>query len=482
MSAPARLAAPRTASPYKGLDHYGEEDAPFFFGRETECDLIVANILAARLTLLYGRSGVGKSSLLHAGVVPSLRETPDLAVVIFRSWAGDPAAGLAAAIGAVAGFEPPAGEHPLADAIALCTERLGCDLAIILDQFEEYFVYHPEPDGEGTFETEFPRAVNQREFSVSFLVSIREDALARLDRFKGRIPSLFGNYLRMDRLDRSEGREAIVQPLREYGRRSGHGERFDIEPALVETVLDQVRVGNVSLAETGAGVVERAGARESRIEAPYLQLVLTRLWDEEDAAGSHVLRQVTFKRLGGAERIVPEHLDAAMAALSRDERNLAARVFRFLVTPSGTKIAHRAADLAEYAEAPKEKVRSLLERLSGQQARILRGTGDGYEIYHDVLAAPILDWRSRHLEAAGARRRNRLIIASLVSFVIVVILAVVIGLAGSNAENATAVGIGVFFSLVVYGALFYGLFRSGVWWGRKHPVPRPRWRRSGLGS
>ena len=81
MSAPALPATGRTGSPYKGLDHYEEQDAPFFFGREVECDLVVANLLAARLTLLYGQSGVGKSSLLHAGVVPRLRETPDLAVV-----------------------------------------------------------------------------------------------------------------------------------------------------------------------------------------------------------------------------------------------------------------------------------------------------------------------------------------------------------------------------------------------------------------
>src|SRR5215813_15205529 len=91
--------------PYKGLDHYEERDAPLFFGREVERDLVVSNLLAARLTLLYGQSGVGKSSLLYAGVVPRLREVPDLAVVTFRSWGGDPVAGLSAAIRAAGGME-----------------------------------------------------------------------------------------------------------------------------------------------------------------------------------------------------------------------------------------------------------------------------------------------------------------------------------------------------------------------------------------
>ena len=60
-------------SPYRGLRPYTEADAAFFFGREAEGENVAANLLSARLTLLYGPSGVGKSSVLLAGVVSSLR-------------------------------------------------------------------------------------------------------------------------------------------------------------------------------------------------------------------------------------------------------------------------------------------------------------------------------------------------------------------------------------------------------------------------
>ena len=53
---------------------YFVDDAPFFFGREAEQEIIIANLMASRLTLLYGASGVGKSSVLHAGVVHHLRQ------------------------------------------------------------------------------------------------------------------------------------------------------------------------------------------------------------------------------------------------------------------------------------------------------------------------------------------------------------------------------------------------------------------------
>ncbi len=47
------------ASPYRGLAAFREEDAPFFFGREAEREIITANLMAWRLTLLYGPSSSG---------------------------------------------------------------------------------------------------------------------------------------------------------------------------------------------------------------------------------------------------------------------------------------------------------------------------------------------------------------------------------------------------------------------------------------
>ena len=57
-----------TDGPYVGLDCFHEEDAALFFGREAERTRIIGNLRASRLTLLHAESGVGKSSLLRAGV------------------------------------------------------------------------------------------------------------------------------------------------------------------------------------------------------------------------------------------------------------------------------------------------------------------------------------------------------------------------------------------------------------------------------
>ena len=54
---------------------------------------------------------------------------------------------------------------------------------------------------------------------MNVLIALREDALAGLDRFKGRVPHLFENYLRLKHLDRTAAREAIEQPVAEWNRR-----------------------------------------------------------------------------------------------------------------------------------------------------------------------------------------------------------------------------------------------------------------------
>ena len=460
-------------TPYVGLEPYREENAPFFFGRERDQRVIVANLRAARVTLLYGPSGVGKSSVLNAGVLPILREladelqTPDghpqHGIVVFGSWRDEPVGPLCQAIVGATETALDGGEAPaagsLVETLERCLESYDGELLVILDQFEEYFVYHPDPRPEDPFPSQLARAITDRNLRANFLVSLREDALARLHLFKGLIPGLFENRLRLDRLTREQGADAITKPLDRYNelvRSAGVGAELGgeaagvtIEPALVEDVLDQVTVGRVITAQAGVGSVAAASA-DDRIEAPYLQLVMERLWDAELKAagvvgplagapavhesidqflrGSIVLRQSTLAELGGAEEIVRAHLHDALEGLTPEQRESAARMFNQLVTPSGTKIAQSAADLARYAETDVESIEPVL--LDLEKARILRQDGTRYEIFHDVLAGAVLQWRTEYeseRRLSRERGRRRKLVAGLAAAL--VLLALAVGLA-----------------------------------------------------
>ena len=113
-------------------------------------------------------------------------------------------------------------------------------------------------------------------------------------------------------------------------------------------MLDGVGTGRIELGPLGQGSVGGNG-RPLGIEAPYLQLVMQRLWDVERAQGSSTLRASTLLGLGGAGQVVADHLERAIEALTLAQREIAALLFDHLVTPSGLKIAHKVSDLAQFA-------------------------------------------------------------------------------------------------------------------------------------
>ena len=131
----------------------------------------------------------------------------------------------------------------------------------------------------------------------------------------------------------------------------------------------------------------------------------------------------TLERLGGAERIVRTHLDAALGGLpSRDAGRRRPRVFRYLVTPSGTKIAHRVADLAEYAGVSPEAARAGRRTRSPGDVRILRPAGDGAlrdlprrPRGADPRLAARWDERQRAAASGGGSARVGAVLVSLVA-------------------------------------------------------------------
>ncbi len=410
------------AKPYKGLAPFSESDANIFFGREQECEVVAANLLTSRFTVVYGASGVGKSSLLRAGVVHYLstlaqkrlqssteeRNTPEFIVIVFDRWSGNLVGGLSEQIRQVLspfvqsydlGFQP---NDSIPDLVDKWKQATRSTLLVILDQFESYLAYHPEVD---EFTTQLSDAIRTEGLGINFLISIREDSLAKLDRFEGYIPNLFDNNIRINRLGRTPAKEAIENPIRKFN--EINKTEIRIEPELVETVLNEVTAGKIM------GVVE--GSRFSisskdEVDAPYLQLVMERLWKTEIEAGSDVLRLKTLHEVGYAESIVRKHLDDKMEELDTPEQNIAAQIFRYLVTPSRAKVAYSASDLAAYTNLKKNEITLVLEKLSSTDSRIVRLLSPlsnqhpaiRYEIFHDALSAAVLDWRARFVQKQNA--------------------------------------------------------------------------------
>ena len=287
---------------------------------------------------------------------------------------------------------------------------------IILDQFEEHFSYRigtPEPN---RLAEELANCIRSPDVPANFLIAVREDAYGRLgDLFGGRIANVYDNYLHLEYLTRDAAREAIEKPVEIYNSERDSGDAVVLEDDLADAVLDQVRRGRLDL---GGGRVDSDGDRSrnggpDEIETPFLQLVMTRLWEREQTEGSRVLRTATLNdELGGAETIVRNHVERRAR---RSGRSGARNRDRHLPRPGhalrreGRSHRHRpgADDRALAGHG-----RAVLNRL--YEERIVRAvdpapgtTHARYEIYHDRLAAPILDWRDQQENARLERARQR---------------------------------------------------------------------------
>lgn len=397
-SDPAVVGAARPAfSPYPGLAPFSTDEKSYFFGREEESRILKANLFASQFTVIHGPSGVGKSSLLNAGLLPRIDEQDDVLAVVFRQWLGNPAKQLQKAIRRRARQVDDGWESDTKDLLETCrhaAERTSRYVMLILDQFEEYFLYN-RPGS--PFEQSLAALLADDALPVRVLVSIREDSFARLDRFDGLVANLFDNVLRLEHLSRRGGADAIEKPLAQYQRDTG--QVVSVEPALVAMVLDGVRAGRIVLSPRGGGVVR---SDDDRIEVAYLQLVMERLWSKEMGDRSSTLQASTLTGLGGVESAVRSRFTELMGGLTYDEQILAAKLFYYLVTPSQTKIAWKPTDLAIYAGVDETAARALLATLSEPAYRVLRtgetlgdnGTDVVFEIYHDILARAVAEWRA----------------------------------------------------------------------------------------
>ena len=431
-------------SPYKGLVPYAEEDADYFFGRASERRIISANLRASRLTLLYGESGVGKSSLLNAGVIHDLRKESDYAVVLFNTWQVDPVVGLDRALSmelpGLGGILEPMSYPDLAGGIRMWVDGLKRDdrrtLLIVLDQFEEYFQYHPTDSlsprdhGPQSFAQQLPQLIAAQDLPVNFLVSIREDSLAGLDRFKGSIPNLFNNYLRVEHLSIAGAKDAILKPLALFNRLHPDKAITMSDTELADKVVQQLlyaqddRDQSVQVTATSHLAQTRASRenddRRKQVQAASLQVVMTRWWEAEVKGKSKEMLEETLVKLGQIENIVADYLDDTLKKLStQDDRNNEVwfHLFGKLVTSTGRKSIQTFKELADDTSYGDDKIRVLLESLIDN--RILtpvpapkgaRPDEPSFEFTHDLVAKAAAEWvkeyrrRRAEREATEARK------------------------------------------------------------------------------
>jgi HEAT repeat protein len=382
-------------APYKGLRPYEEEDRNNFFGRDADCRILVDKILANRLTLLFAAAGVGKSSLLQAKVLSQLKDPrhENLDVVYCRDWVSLPLPTLKQQVietlkkrGRLKddALIEETKEDALTDFFGLCTLFSRQPLVIALDQFEEFFHNQRYTAGFKPFIEQLAAVINDRNIPIAVVISMREDFALELNAFHPFIPQLFENHYRLQRLTKSNAREAIEEPVKRIG--------FRYEPALLDRLLrDLIWSEQSDFLHT----VSLNPELVDMIDPVALQIVCSQLWDIEKTGLDKIFNLKTYEDKGGAEVFFRGYLDNIFTGSSPEKKYLAYRVFNHIVTRRGTKVAFTLNSLANtLLDADKQLLQELIDDFRKNLVLRYQWRKEEmwYEIYHDRFVDAIEQW------------------------------------------------------------------------------------------
>ena len=412
------MAEPR--SRYPGAQPFSDDDFSrrVFFGRGAASRSLADKIIANRMVVVYARSGLGKTSLLKAGLAPHLREEGYLPLF---ARANDVRKDLLQSVlEAIPGeaerqnVEYVPGQPDSLWSFFKTAEFWRDDLlltpVLILDQFEELFTLQSEeardrfldqlsyltrgvrpPDSDTSADDD----MSDHPPSVRIVLSLREDYLGFLEEAAEHIPQILDARFRLSPLDLEAAGEAIAGPA------AIEDPELETKPfALARDALDMI-LDYLSQRRT------RTVAETRRYVEPFqLQLVCRRVEQIANArqkdGGSE--RTITLDDVGGeaalSETLRHFYRDAILTVPDGSGRRAARRLCEdYLISPEGRRLSLEENEIHRQLKLPDDTLRQLVG------ARLLRSENRSesnyYELSHDALVEPILATRKRKSTVVG---------------------------------------------------------------------------------
>jgi hypothetical protein len=363
--------------PYLGLDAFSEDDADRFFGREALVNELVARVRDSRFVITAGPSGSGKSSVVRAGLIHALKHNalPDSDRWLYATLTPGraPIEALALALSRLA-KAPDAGDYVRQhsaefDALhQLLESQLGDDgrqrAVIFVDQFEEVFTQVPKDEDRLAFVNLLTHAATIEGGRVTVLFAMRSDFVSNCAMYPQLNALLNHQFLQVGAMQPDELVSAIARPALQVGLR--------IDPDLIAQIANEMRD-------------EPPGA------LPLMQFALKDLFDAQLAKGGVIALTLNdYLARGGLRKSLERHADAAFAALTGDEQQLARAIFSGLIEIGrGTPDTRRIALLGEVIPSgvAADRVQAVVQKLT--DARLIttdeQGDKDTLTIAHERL-------------------------------------------------------------------------------------------------
>lgn len=349
----------RTTPPYKFLAPYTFNDHPLFKGREDKTREVTGVLTAEQIVVLWGKAGVGKTSLLCAGIIPQLIH--DGALVVELNTYNNPLGSIRKALGAgIKQHAGDSGQEPaerLKELVIRASAETNKRVVIVLDQFELLFKDPPAADSEEAAEEE--GASDEEEKAASrrkALTKQRDDFVTQLaETLDGTEQAQFCVLIAVDEADvhrvlvlqsperkarlksvnielpplrEEDARQAIFEPLRAVGL----GHLFDKDLVNGALLPDLISMGAGEPLARDAADVRQNG--DDYVYPPYLQIVCHTLYLTAKGLGE-VLKPDHYLKAKGADGIFANYVEETVRTISGDEgeRLLARQILEQMAAP-----------------------------------------------------------------------------------------------------------------------------------------------------
>ena len=377
--------------PYKFLDSFGPADAEIFSGRDGDIARLQREFYASRCLILFGASGTGKTSLVQAGLLPSL-PAERYAWVPVRLLDAHPTDAIKAALANEWGVDQQT--KPLHEAIRAATTTLGKAVVIVLDRGEELFQHHARTVRQ-QFARDLGKCLDTASLDVHVLITVREDYYHRLGEFQDLIPTIFHHIMYVTRLTPEQAVAAVVEPAQQRG---WHIDETLVEEVLVPQLVKMAQERATPLAD-----------EDACIEPPLVQIVCHALAQHAAQAHRTTIGAQDYAALGDIRTILGRYLETTLQQFGAEQRQARA-ILKAMVTAQRTTWAGFLEELRSrvrttFLEELRSRVRTARVPLTADlegflrrlvQARLVRATNvEGrtrYELLHDYLAAHIAEW------------------------------------------------------------------------------------------
>lgn len=329
---------PNDVCPFPGLEAFGENETQFFFGRRKDT-LDAVSCLGLGLDGVYrrwlqveGTSGVGKSSLVRAGLIPTIK----------KGWAGSAEAGTWRGWRVVEPMRP--GADPIlnlaealskslpheagAPSVVECHRLLKGDdkafqvglrdwvpagetLVLVIDQLEEVFTLSQDGKVRELFDALLANALADQDGPLHLVTTIRSDFMMQ-----------FTALPRLQALLHEKTVRYLLNPI------DGNG--------LKDVVRAPAKLAGLCWSDDELPDEIVQEARDEPGALPLVENLLRLLWLESRNAQSNMLRRQDFNDLGGVGGALAKSADALLDGLKEDGKQKALNLLTALVNVGGT--------------------------------------------------------------------------------------------------------------------------------------------------